>query len=35
MRISDAEKLLRAETAVVVGCTEPAAIAFAVQAARR
>ncbi len=35
MRISDAEKLLRAETARVVGCTEPAAIAFAVQAARR
>lgn len=35
MRIPDAEKLLRAETAVVVGCTEPAAIAYAVQSARR
>jgi L-cysteine desulfidase len=35
MKTAGAEKLLKGETAVVVGCTEPAAIAFAVQAARR
>lgn len=35
MKTAGVEKLLKEETAVVVGCTEPAAIAFAVQAARR
>lgn len=35
MKIPQVEKLLRQETAVVVGCTEPAAIAYATQAARK
>ena len=35
MRSTDAERLLRDEIAAVVGCTEPAAIAHAVQCARR
>lgn len=34
MRSTDAERLLRNEIATVVGCTEPAAIAHAVQCAR-
>lgn len=35
MKSSRAEELLKREIAVVVGCTEPAAIAYAVQAARK
>ena len=35
MKSESVEKLLRAEIAEVVGCTEPAAIAYAVQCAKR
>lgn len=35
MKSADLERLLRAEIAEVVGCTEPAAVAYAVQCAKR